>query len=517
MADSTPKRGLLSRIYAPFGMLLTFPFSSHLQRYGRLDGWTAILTISVVVLTTIFFTSCYKSLHPSFDTRPAKTVAAGPIYNDFLTDDGKSIGSVRRGEEVELVAYGSGYFLVQTKSGERGWVDASVIDRTFVVASHDYDEAPLGSTCTFVRYVSDNHFEVVARTEYGAEITFYNYDLFPTAAYALPSLGLDDSFSRRYVYVTERWMDKHFVEGRTYEDMCDRYYGFPVVVDLIDAQTKKVLFPVRVKDFDTNRFHPKVTALFVNDKLVNYELTEDGKIPFVERFIPLGGRIASTRLFIKLRSRPFLIAPRYEALEDVVEANKKGKSLSKWIRIPIIVLLVVICYMVLMAHLMVSPVVGHLIDRIAPIPDFISKRLFIFIALFGLPLLYLIYTPHWTILALVFFFGYGVYRGLAKWEIYSYCDTCHKFHTLRTVGWGKARESHYDEVVHHKTEEVTKRGDHVVSRRTVGGYDEVRHHVTTSQDEYLICDNCQQKYLFHHVDNTIEGGEAVDEWPSPNA
>lgn len=515
MADSTPKRSLLGRLFAPFYFVTMFPFSSRLHRYGRIDAWVVGLTFALVFLSIVGFTSFHKSLHPSFDTRTVKTISAGSIYDDFLTDEGKAIGSVRAGQEVELVAYGEGYFLVQTASGERGWVNGSVIDRNYVVATSHHDDAEGGTPYTFVRYEGDTQYNMVAVNAAGISHTFYRSQLFPTAAYGLPCLGLDDSFSRRYIYVTERWMARHFVEGREYADMTDRFYGFPVVIDIVDANTKKVVFPLRVKDFDTNRFHPKVTALFVNDKLVSYELREDGKIPLVERFIPFGGRIASTRLFIKLRSRPFIESPHYDDQEDVVREHTDRGVMPLWARIPIIILLVLIGYLAIMAHLMISPVVAHLIDRLPFTPDALTKPLFALSGVVGAILLYMIYVPHWIVMGIYLFFGYLILRGFSDWELYCYCPTCRKFYTLRTLGYGQAKKSHYTEVIHHKTEEVTKRGGQVVGRRTVGGWDETVDRTMVEQNEYIVCDHCGQKFLFYHLDNKLEGCKLVDEWPAP--
>ena len=128
MANSTSKVGWFRRIWAPVRMLTSFPFSNHLIRYGRFDGWAIGLALAIVVASVIGFTSFHKSLHPSFDTREAKVVMSGAILDDFLTSEGKPIGSVRVGQQVELVAYGSGYFLIQTAEGERGWVEAALID-----------------------------------------------------------------------------------------------------------------------------------------------------------------------------------------------------------------------------------------------------------------------------------------------------------------------------------------------------------------------------------------------------
>lgn len=513
---SKPKKNsLLRRIWAPVSMLTSFPFSTNLIRYGRFNVWNTSLALLIVVATVIGYTSFHKSLHPSFESREAKVVMTGSLLDDFLTDDGKAIGSVRVGQSVELLAYGSGYFLIQTAEGERGWVEAAVMDRNFVVATDRHEEAQLGEAYKFVRYEGDNHFEMVAADEKGKRYTFKKYELFPTAAYGVPSLGLDDSFSRRYIYVTERWMARHFAEGAEFEAMCKKFYGYPVVVDIVNSHTKNVCFPVRVKDFDTNIFHPKVVARFVDGKLVDYTLTEDGKIPFVERFIPFGGRIASSRLFIKLRSRPFLVAPKYNGVEDVIEANKAGKSLPGWVRIPIIVLLLFVAYLVIMAHLMVSPLIFHYLDRIPFIPARVGQwGLFISLPI-SVVILYMIYTPHWIVLAVAFFLGFAVVRALAEWEVYSHCPVCRQYYVLRTLGYGEAREHHYDEVRRHVTEEVTKRDGRVIGRKVVGTRDEVIHHKDVYQDEFIVCEHCNQKLVVSLHNGRAQGIGPVDEWPKP--
>ncbi|MBP3440063.1 MAG: hypothetical protein J6K24_02285 [Tidjanibacter sp.] len=520
MAKSTTnpnsKDSLLRRIWAPIGMLISFPFSSRLQRYGRFNIWNTGLALLIVVATVIGYTSFHKSLHPSFDSREAKVVMTGSILDDFLTDDGKPIGSVRVGQQVELLAYGEGYFLIQTAEGERGWVEAAVIDKKFVVATSRHEEAQLGAEYKFVRYEGDNRFEMVATDASGKRHTFKKYDLFPTAAYGLPSLGLDDSFSSRYIYVTERWMAKHFAEGAEFDEMCKQYYGFPIVVDIVDSRTKNVCFPVRVKDFDTNIYHPKVTAHFVDGKLVKCTLTEDGKIPFVERYIPFGGRIASSRLFIKLRSRPFLVASKYDSVDDVI-SNESSRDLPGWVRIPLIVLLAFVGYIVLMAHLMVAPMLFHYIDRIPKMPAKIGEWSILVSLLISVIVLYMIYIPHWIILVLAFVLGFAMVKGLSVWEVYSHCPVCRQYYVLRTLGYGEADEIHYDEVVRHVTEEVTKRDGRVVDRKVVGSRDEVIHHKDIVQDEFIVCEHCKQKLVVSLYNGVAQGIGPVDEWPKPKS
>ncbi len=518
MANSTTtKVGWFRRLWAPVKMLTSFPFSSDLIRYGRFSGWSAGLALVLVVATVIGYTSFHKSLRPSFDSREAKVVMAGSILDDFLTDEGKAIGSVRVGQQVELLAYGSGYFLIQTADGERGWVEAAVIDRNFVVASDNHEEAPLGASYKFVRYEGDNNFNIVAADEKGRRHTFFKYELFPTAAYGLPSLGLDDSFSRRYIYVTERWMAKHFAEGVELEHIYKQFYGFPIVVDVVNANTKNVCFPLRVKDFDTNIYHPKVTARFVDGRLVDYTLTEQGKIPFVERYILFGGRIASTRLFVKLRSRPFLVESKYNSVEDVIKENKQGKKLSGWVRIPLIAILAYVAYLLLMAHLMVSPLLLHFIDRIPVVPPGVGRWALLLSMPIGFIILYMIYVPHWIILALVLFFGFAILRGLAEWEIYSHCPVCRKYYVLRTLGYGEAAEIHYDEVVRHVTEEVTKRDGHEIKRKVVSSRDEVIHHKDVAQEEFIVCEHCRQKLVVALYNGKAQNIRPVDEWPKPKS
>ena len=513
MTNSAPQKGLFGRIFTPFRTIVSFPFSSELERHGRFTLPAIVIAVGVMLVAIVGFTSFLKPLYPSFDSQTAKAIAAGAIYDDFLTDDGKQIGSVRSGEEVELLAYGNGYFQIQTASGERGWVDAATIDRNFVVASDDYDELDLGESITFVRYESESHFDVVVADSEGTHHTLHNYDFFPTKAYGLPSLGLDDSYSRRYIYVTERWMKKHFAEGAAYEEMADSFYGYPVVIDNVDARTKHVQFPVRVKDFKTNLFHPKVVALFVDDKLVSYDMAEDGKIPFVERFIPLGGRIASTGLYTKLRSRPFLVAPNYNDVDDVIKDNAGGKQLSNVVRILLIVVLVAVAYFAVLAHLMAWPMVFHLVDRIPGMPSSVSEVVLILSLPIGLILLYMIYVPHWIILAVVFFLSFAIVRNLSGWFMYSHCQNCRTYYSLRSVGYGKVREKHYDEVVHHSTVKVTKRGGSVVSREVVGGHDEVIHHKDVFQAEYLVCEHCGQKIMIGIENNSPVSCTLIDEWP----
>lgn len=516
MAISTPpKGGWFRRIWSPIRMLTSFPFSSHLIRYGRFDGWVVGVAVAIVVASIVGFTSFHKALRPSFDSREAKVVASGAILDDFLTDEGKAIGSVRAGQQIDLLAYGSGYFLIQTKEGERGWVDAALIDRNFVVTCDDYEEIALGAPYKFVRYEDEDHFEVIAADANGKSHTFRNYELFPTAAYGLPSLGLDDSFSSRYIYVTERWMNKHFAEGKEYADMCKRFYGYPIVVDIVDSHTQNVCFPVRVKDFKTNYYHPKVTAHFVDGKLASYTLTEDGKIPFVERFIPFGGRIASTRLFVKLRSRPFLVAPEYNDVDDVIKANDSGKELPGWARIAIIILLVYVAYVAFMAHLMVFPMVLNFVDRLPFLPAKLDGIGLLISIPIGFIIIYMIYIPHWIFLALIFFFGFAIFRALSEWEIYSHCPVCGKYYVLRTLGYGKAKEHHYDEVVRHVTEQVTTRGGTTVKREVVGTHDEVVHHTDISQDEYIVCEHCNQKLVVSLFNGKATSIAPVDEWPKP--
>lgn len=513
---SKPKNSLLRRIWAPIGMLTSFPFSSHLQRYGRFNVLNTGIALLIVVATVIGYTSFFKSLHPSFDSREAKVVMAGSILDDFLTDDGKSIGSVRVGQQVELLAYGEGYFLIQTAQGERGWVEAAVMEKNFVVANGRHEEAQLGAEYKFVRYEGDNRFQMVAADASGKRHTFKKYDLFPKVAFGLPSLGLDDSFSSRYIYVTERWMAKHFAEGAELDEMCKQFYGFPVVVDIVDSRTKNVCFPVRVKNFDTNVYHPKVTAHFVDDKLVNYTLTEDGKIPFVERFIPFGGRIASTHLFVKLRSRPFLVAPQYDSVDELI-SEESSRELPGWARILLLVLLAFVAYVVLMAHLMVAPMLFHYIDRIPKMPAKVGEWAVLLSIPISLIILYMIYIPHWIILALAFFFGFAMVKGLAVWEVYSHCPVCRHYYGLRTLGYDEAKEINYDEVVRHVTEEVTKRDGRVIDRKVVGTRDEVIHHKDIAQNEFLVCEHCKKRLVVALHNGVAQGIGPVDEWPKPKS
>ncbi|MBO7194571.1 MAG: hypothetical protein J6V27_00835 [Alistipes sp.] len=516
MANSTSKVGWFRRIWAPVRMLTSFPFSNHLIRYGRFDGWAIGLALAVVVASVIGFTSFHKSLYPSFDTREAKVVMSGAILDDFLTSEGKPIGSVRVGQQVELVAYGSGYFLIQTAEGERGWVEAAIIDKNFVVVRDDDEETPLGAPYKFVRYEGEKHFDVVAVDANGKSHTFRKYELFPTAAYGLPALGLDDSFSSRYVYVTERWMDKHFAVGEEYAHMCEQYYGYPVVIDIVDSHTRNVCFPVRVKDFKTNIYHPKVTARFVDGKLADYTLSEDGKIPFVERYIPFGGRIASTRLFIKLRSRPFLVSPKYNDVDDVIKHNSGGKELPLWVRIPLIALLAFAAYVAFMAHLMIFPMVMNIIvDRMPFMPSKLDGLGLLLSLPIGFVIIYMIYVPHWIFLALIFFFGFAIVRALAEWEMYSHCPVCRQYYVLRTLGYGEADEIHYDEVVRHVTEEVTKRDGHEIKREVVNTRDEVIHHTDIAQEEFIVCEHCKQKLVVSLYNSKATSIRPVDEWPKP--
>lgn len=513
MTNPAPKKGLFGRIFSPFRTIISFPFSNKQERHGRFTLPTILIAVGVMVATIVGYTSFLKPLHPSFDSQSATAVAAGAIYDDFLTDDGKQIGSVRKGEEVELLAYGNGYFQIQTASGERGWVDAATIDRNFVVATSDNDELELGAPITFVGYESESHFEVIVADSEGKHHTIRNYDFFPTKGYGLPSLGLDDSYSRRYIYVTERWMAKRFAEGTEYEKMADSFYGYPVVIDNVDSYTKRVQFPVRVKDFKTNVYHPKVVATFVDGKLTGYEMTEDGKIPFVERFIPLGGRIASTGLYTKLRSRPFLEAPDYQDVDDVIKDNAAGKSMANVLRILAIVLLVGVAYFVVLAHLMAWPLVFHLVDRIPGMPSSVSEAVLILSLPIGLILLYMIYVPHWILLAVIFFLSFAIIRALSTWFMYSHCQHCRSYYTLRSVGYGKVKEKNYDEVVRHSTVKVTKRGGSVVSREVVGQHDEVIHHKDVFQAEYLVCDHCGQKIMIGIENNIPVSCTMIDEWP----
>ena len=97
--------------------------------------------------------------------------------------------------------------------------------------------------------------------------------------------------------------------------------------------------------------------------------------------------------------------------------------------------------------------------------------------------------------------------------MYSHCQHCRSYYTLRSVGYGKVKEKHYDEVVRHSTVKVTKRGGSVVDREVVGQHDEVIHHKDVFQAEYLVCDHCGQKIMIGIENNIPVSCTMIDEWP----
>ena len=200
-------------------------------------------------------------------------------------------------------------------------------------------------------------------------------------------------------------------------------------------------------------------------------------------------------------------------MEDVIKDNAGGKQLSNVVRILLIVVLVAVAYFGLLAHLMAWPMLFHLVDRIPGVPSIVGEVVVLLSLPIGLILLYMIYVPHWIILAVVFFLAFATIRTLSAWFMYSHCRNCGHYYVLRTVGYGKPIESHYDEVVRHTTEKVTKRGDQVVDREVVGTHDEVIHHTDLFQEEYLVCEHCGQKIKIGLENSNAISYTLVDEWP----
>ena len=103
-------------------------------RKHKFDAWTVGLISFFAIGSTILITDAFKPLNPSLKTKEAEIAATCPLLD--LTDNSE-ICVLNKGEKVEVLAYTTSYFQVQTEKGERGWVYMTAFGNEMVVEELD--------------------------------------------------------------------------------------------------------------------------------------------------------------------------------------------------------------------------------------------------------------------------------------------------------------------------------------------------------------------------------------------
>lgn len=474
---------------------IMFFWISGQPRKHKFDAWTVGLISFFAIGSTILITDAFKPLNPSLKTKEAEIAATCPLLD--LTDNSE-ICVLNKGEKVEVLAYTTSYFQVQTEKGERGWVYMTAFGNEMVVEELDNKAGlEVGSICTYVQMSPDNKYKFLVKDSDGNIHTLSNGDVVPVSSFGVNSVVYETTTEKPYIYVTTRWMKKHFKEGMKLDKLMKTYYGNARSIDIREDGSKVVIFPLHVKEYWQRNEFETVKAKFQNDVLVSYDLKDPCKLQFVEKWIPFAERIASSRLYIKLRSHSYVIKPKYNDIDDLIKKNQESKNIAKVLKVTIIAFLVWLCWLTLNSHIMFLAAIMSLTHRFKWLSNNVYEGLMFYSSVIYLVLLYLLYLPYWMIIVLALFIFYGFGLQLSNWVTYSRCENCKEMHTLETVGWSEPKHYSYDEYIEHTTKEAG-------SNRTLRSWTERRRHHVTVQIEYLKCQKCGHDEEITHTSDRVE-------------
>ena len=474
---------------------IMFFWISGKPRNHRFDAWTVGLISFFTIASTIFITDAFKPLNPSFKTKEAEIAATCPLLD--LTDNSE-ICVLNKGEKVEVLANSTSYFQVQTETGERGWVYMTAFGNEMVVEELDNKAGlEVGTICNFVQMSPDSKYTFLVKDADGNVHTLENGDVVPTSSFGVPSVQWETSTEKPYIYVTGRWMEKHFKEGMKLEKLMNKYYGNAKSIDIRNDGSKVVVFPLHVKKYWDREEFETVKVTFQDDALVSYELYDSRKLQFVEKWIPFAERIASSRLYIKLRSHSYVIKPKYNDLDDVIKKNQESKKLPKVLQITIIAILVWLCWLTLNSHIMFFTALMSLTHRFKWLSNDKYELLMFFSSVIYLVWVYMLFLPYWMIIVAALFIFYSLGLKISNWVMYSRCEGCKEMHTLETVGWSEPKHYTYDEYIQHTTKDAR-------TNRTIRSWTERRRHNVTVQIEYLKCQKCGHGEEITHTSDKVE-------------
>ncbi|MBR5104268.1 MAG: SH3 domain-containing protein [Bacteroidales bacterium] len=479
---------------------IMFFWISGKPRNHKFDAWTIGLISFFCIGSTILITDAFTPLNPSFETKKAEVVKTTSMLASRNADSSSEVCVLKRGEKVEILSCATSYYQVETENGERGWVHMTAFGNELVVEELDNDaDLKVGTVCSFVKIHPDKKYKIVVKDEGGNTHTLADADVVHTLSFGVPGVKTETSTEKPYIFVTVPWMEKHFKEGAKLDKIMKKYYGNALSIDIRDDGSKMVEFPLHVKEFRTRREYETVKVLFKDDAVVSYQMDDPSKMKFLERWIPFGQRIVASRLFIKLRSHSYVVKPKYDDLEDVIKENQEAKELPKVLRIIVITILLLICWIVLNAHIMFFPALMSLMGRFKKISNDTYESLLFVPVLIYVVLAYLVFLPYWMILVVVFFAVIGFGYKLENWIMYTRCQGCKESHTLETTGWSEPRYYEYDEYILYTSQQAAKS----ISTKTIKKWSERRHHRVKVQEEYLICRECGSKLtITHETDKT---------------
>lgn len=471
-------------------------------RKFRFDAWTIGLICFITIASTIIFTDALTPLNPSFKIKEAEVLKTSTLFDRQNHREAVEIGSVKKGDEVEVLAYSSyGFYQIETKEGERGWIHLSAFGNEIVVDNRENDaEVEVGAVCRWVKTDETNAFKMSAKGEDGKTYELRYSDVAPVFSFGVPKVRGEDSWEKPFIFVTKPWMEKHFKEGKKLEDIMDKYYGNAISIDIKNDGIKEVLFPLHVKEFKRSQEHETVKVVFQNDEFVSYSLSDPDKMKFIERWIPFGQRIVGNRLFIKLRSHTYVEEPEYESIDDVLKENGPLKEAPKVMLVLVIIVFVFFCWVVLNSHLLFIPSLMSMTCRIKSLSNHGFIDLMQIPAVIYLLLAYLIFLPYWIIIVVALIFFITNISAVSPWVKYCRCDNCKEMHKIITTGWSEPKYYEYDEYINHITEEVRRSG----ARRIVNSWVERRRHKVKVQKEYLKCTDCGHEFeITHHDDKVV--------------